>query len=74
MKQGDIYLGKPEGLAEFSDYPQRITLVEQITDPRYANRGDWIVEVAYTAKATSFISEIRQIWTEQQIRATFVVA
>jgi hypothetical protein len=74
MKQGDIYLGKPEGLAEFSDYPQRITLVKQITDPRYANRGDWIVLVAYTARATRLASEIGQIWAEQQIRATFVVA
>jgi hypothetical protein len=73
MKQGDIYLGKPEGLAEFSNYPQQVELLKQITEPHYANQGDWIVSVSYTPKGTNFISTINQIWTEQQIRATFVV-
>ena len=71
MKQGDIYQGKPEGLAQWRDYPTKIRLISQVQDPIYANQGSWFVEV--WSNKYQFEWSIIQNWTEDQIRHIFKV-
>jgi|688.fasta_scaffold662027_1 hypothetical protein len=74
MKQGDIYLGKPEGLAQWRTYPISVRLIEQVLEPIYANQGDWVVEVSKpTQRPSDLIIKTRQVWTEAQIRHIFKV-
>jgi hypothetical protein len=72
MKPNQIFIGKPEGLATWTDYPKTIRLVRQIQAP-FSNRGDWEAVSVYTPKGCSFPVSVSQIWTEAQIRATFTV-
>lgn len=74
MKPNDIYYGKPEGLAKWSDYPIKIKLIREITAP-YANKGQWEAVSFYVPKwSKGYVQELCQIWTVEQITATFTVS
>jgi hypothetical protein len=74
MVKGEIYQGKPEGLAKWRTYPISVRLIEQVLEPIYANQGDWIVEVSKpTQRPSDLIIQTRQVWTEAQIRDIFIV-
>jgi len=73
MQAGDVYLGNPEGLEQWSDYPIKIKLIREITAP-YSNQGDWEAVSYYIPKwSKTYVQESCQIWTVQQIAATFQV-
>ncbi len=72
MKTGDIYFCNPKNLELWSDYPQKIELLQKITGQQYANKGSFIVEVTYRPKyAKDYDISIRQIWSKEDIEMTF---
>lgn len=78
MKPNDVYLGKPEELQKWPDYPIKIKLISQVTGSHYANKGHWIAISYYVPNYArnydyEYVQELRQIWTEDQIRSTFQV-
>jgi hypothetical protein len=73
MKAGMTYYPKPELVAKYPRIHKSIRLLEQITEPHYANQGDWIVEIdRYYANTNLDLSYLnRQVYTEAQIEALF---
>lgn len=74
MKPNDIYYAKAENLAKWSDYPIKIKLIRKIEGKQYANQGDWEAVSYYIPKHANkylYVQELTQIWSVQQIAATF---
>lgn len=69
MKALDTYYPKPELVAKYPRIHKSITLLRQITEPHYANRGHWIVEI--TSGHYDYPLAYNQVWTEAQIEALF---
>ncbi len=73
MKPGITYYPKPELVAEYPRIHNSITLLEKITKPHYAQRGQWVVEITTRPENTNadYLLTYNQVWAEEQITALF---
>lgn len=76
MKPNDVYYGKAEGLAKYSDYPVKIKLIRKVEGKHFANEGQWVAVSYYVPKYANkysyvYLAELCQIWSAEQIAETF---
>jgi hypothetical protein len=69
MKPQQIFYPKPELLAKYPRIHKSIRLIERITKPHYAPRGQWIVEI--TSGHYDYPLAYNQVWAEAEIEALF---
>jgi hypothetical protein len=73
MRANQTYYPKPELVAKYPRIHKSITLLRQITEPHYAQKGQWVVELeryhSWTDLDLTWID--RQVFTEAQIESLF---
>ena len=73
MKLGMTYYPKPELVAEYPRIHKSIRLIEKITKPHYAQKGQWVVEIDryYHNTNLDYTYLDRQVWSKEQIESLF---